>query len=265
VSGPYRFSFEPFFLVLTLAAALLYIRDVRRTPATERPGGGRVVAFALGLALIAVPVDSPLETLSAHYLLLAHLLQNALIADWGPPLVIIGLTPAMRGRVAAAGGRPLELLTRPVVALSLWIVVWYGVHVSAFYDWALRDSWPLTLEHALLVAAGLVFWWPVLGEPRRLGALGILAYLGIAFITAPWLSLAYIFASSPFYAFYVEAPRLWGISPIRDQNLAGILMNAEQTSIIFVAFAWALLRVLAEEEENQRRLDAAYLEARQRH
>ena len=89
----------------------------------------------------------------------------------------------------------------------------------------------------------------------------MLAYLGIAFITAPWLSLAYIFASSPLYSFYAGAPRLWGLSPIRDQNLAGILMNAEQTSIIFVAFAWALLRVLAEEEEQQRLADAAYLEA----
>ncbi len=262
MSGPYRFSFEPLFLVLTLAAAVLYIRDVRRTPAGERPGAGRAATFGLGLALVAVPVDSPLETLSAHYLLLAHLLQNALIADWGPPLAIIGLTPAMRARVAAAGGRPLEEVTRPAVALTLWLVVWYGVHVAFFYDWALRDGWPLNVEHALLVAAGLVFWWAILGEPRRLGALGTLGYLGIAFITAPWLSLAYIFASSPFYSFYAEAPRLWGLSPIRDQNLAGILMNAEQTSIIFIAFAWALLRVLAEEEENQRRMDAAYLDAR---
>ncbi len=164
--------------------------------------------------------------------------------------MIIGLTTPMRSRVAAAGGRPLAALTRPAVALILWIVVWYGVHLALFYDWALRDGWPLNLEHGLLLAAGLVFWWPVLGEPRRLGSLGVLAYLGIAFITAPWLSLAYIFASSPFYSFYAEAPRLWGLSPIRDQNLAGILMNAEQTSIIFIAFAWALLRVLADEEEN---------------
>jgi cytochrome c oxidase assembly factor CtaG len=261
VSGPYRFGFEPLFLVLALAAAALYIRDVRRTPAGERPGPARAAAFGLGLALVAFPVNSPLETLSAHYLLLAHLLQNAMIADWGPPLVIIGLTPEMRSHIAVRGGRPLELLTRPVVALTLWLVVWYGVHVAFFYDWALRDNWPLNLEHALLLAAGLVFWWPVLGEPRRLGALGTLAYLGIAFLTAPWLSLAYIFASSPFYSFYAAAPRLWGLSPIHDQNLAGILMNLEQTSIVFVAFAWALLRVLAEEEENQRRLDAAFLEA----
>jgi putative membrane protein len=260
VSGPYRFSFEPLFLVLAAAAAVLYMRDVRRSPHEERPGGGRMAVFGLGLALVAVPVDSPLETVSAHYLLLAHLLQNALIADWGPPLLILGLTRAMRRRVAAAGGRPLELVTRPVVALPLWLLIWYGVHVAAFYDWALSRGWPLTLEHALLVGAGLVFWWAILGEPRRLESLGVLAYLGIAFITAPWLSLAYVFASHPLYRFYADAPRLWGMSAIRDQNLAGILMNAEQTSIFFIALAWMLLRVLAEEEEAQRHADAAYLE-----
>ena len=256
MSGPYRFTFEPAFLVLAALAAILYVRAARR----EHPGGGRIAVFFLGLALSTIPVNSPLETISAHYLLLAHLLQNALIADWGPPLLILGLTPAMRGGVAAACGRPLELVTRPVVALPLWLLVWYGVHLPAFYDWALRDSWPLTLEHLLLVAAGLVFWWAILGEPKRLSSLGILAYLGIAFITAPWLSLAYIFASHPYYSFYAEAPRLWGMSPTRDQNLAGILMNAEQTSIFFVALAWMLLRVLAEEDEAQRRLDAAFLE-----
>ena len=258
---PYRFGWEPLFLILAVAAAILYIRGVRSAAPADRPGKGRAAIFALGLALVAVPVDSPLETLSAHYLLLAHLLQNALIADWGPPLIILGLTPAMRRRVARAGGRPFGLITRPAPALLLWLAVWYGVHLPFFYDWALRDGWPLNLEHGLLVAAGLVFWWPVFGEPRRLTSPGALAYLGIAFITAPWLSLAYIFASHPFYSFYVGAPRLWGITALRDQNLAGILMNAEQTSIFFIAFAWALLRVLAEEEENQKRLDAAYVDA----
>jgi putative membrane protein len=253
VSGAYRFTFEPVFLVLGVIAGVLYIRAARR----EHPGAGRIALFFAGLALSTVPVNSPLETLSAHYLLLAHLLQNALIADWGPPLLILGLTPSMRRGVAAAGGRPLELLTRPVVALPLWLVIWYGVHLAPFYDWALRDSWPLTLEHLLLVVAGLVFWWAIFGEPKRLSSLGTLAYLGIAFITAPWLSLAYIFASHPYYSFYAEAPRLWGMSATRDQNLAGILMNAEQTSIFFIALAWMLLRIFAEEEEASRRLDAS--------
>ena len=89
--------------------------------------------------------------------------------------------------------------------------------------------------------------------------LGVLAYLGIAFVTAPWLSLAYIFSSHPFYSFYAHAPRLWGLSAIKDQNFAGILMNADQTSIFFIAFAWYLFRVLADEEDEQRRKDAIFL------
>lgn len=259
MSGAYRFGFEPLFLVLAAIAALAYVRAYRRSAPAERPSRGRVWLFGLGVALIALPLNSPLETLSAHYLLLVHLLQNALIADWGPPLLILGLTPAWRTELARAGGRPFRVLTRPVVALPLWLVIWYGVHIPPFYDWALRAGWPLNLEHLLLTFAGLVFWWPVF-EPRRLESLATLAYLGLAFVSAPWLSLAYIFSSRPFYGFYEHAPRLWGLSPVRDQNLAGILMNADQTSIFFIAFAWYLLYVLAEEEEEQRRKDAIFLE-----
>jgi cytochrome c oxidase assembly factor CtaG len=260
VSGsPYRFGFEPFFILLALVAVAAYVRAVRRAAPSARPGRRRLWSFGAGVALVVVPLNSPLETLSAHYLLLMHLLQNALIADWGPPLLILGLTPAMRQGLASAGGRPLHRLTRPVVALPVWLAVWYGVHVPAFYDWALRDGWPLNLEHLLLLVAGLLFWWPVF-EPRRVEALGILAYLGLGSLSAPWLSLAYIFSSRSFYGFYEHAPRLWGLSAVRDQNLAGILMNADQTSIFFVAFAWYLLRVLAEEEDEQRRKDAIFLQ-----
>jgi putative membrane protein len=260
VSGsPYRFSFEPLFIVLAVIAVAAYVRAYRRLDSSERPSSRRVWLYGLGVALIVLPVNSPLETLSDHYLLIAHLLQNALVADWGPPLLILGLTPAMRTQLARAGGRPLRELTRPVVALPVWLVIWYGIHVPTFYDWALRAGWPLNLEHLLLICAGLIFWWPVF-EPRRIESLGVLAYLGLAFVSAPWLSLAYIFSSKPFYSFYEHAPRLWGFTPVRDQNLAGILMNADQTSIFFIAFAWYLLHVLAEEEDEQRRKDAIFLE-----
>lgn len=258
--SPYRFGFEPLFLVLALIAVVAYVRAARRSPVDERPTRRQRWLFGLGVALVALPLNSPLETLSADYLLLMHLLQNALIADWGPPLLILGLTPAMRRRVSEVGGRPVRTLTRPLIALPVWLVVWYGVHIPPFYDWALRDSWPLNIEHLLLVAAGLIFWWPVFEHPRRIEPLGVLAYLGLAFVSAPWLSLAYIFSSKPFYSFYEHVPRLWGLSAVKDQNLAGILMNADQTSIFFVAFAWYLLRVLAEEEEEQRRKDAIFLQ-----
>jgi putative membrane protein len=257
--SPYRFGFEPIFLIAALAGAFFYFRAAGSSSPDERPGRGRSIVFVAGLLLIAIPLNSPLETLAAHYLLLAHLFQNALIADWGPPALILGLSLGMRRRLAGAGGKTFQALTRPRVSLPIWLAVWYGVHLPPFYDWALRDGWPLNLEHALLIGAGFVFWWPVFEHPPRIEPLGVLAYLGIGFVTAPWLSLAYIFSSHPFYSFYEHAPRLWGLSATRDQNFAGILMNADQTSIFLIAFAWYLLRVLAEETAAQQRRDDAFL------
>jgi len=253
---PWSFTFEPAFVVLALATSALYFGDVRRTPANERPALLRQALFLTGLGLCAIPLNSPLETLSAHFMLTFHLLQNAMVADWGPPLLILGLSPGQRERIGRWGGRPLARVTEPRVAIVLWLLAWYGVHLPFFYDWALRHGWPLNLEHAILLSAGLVFWWPLLEVPRRLDALGVAGYLGIAVVASPWLSLAYIWSSHAFYGFYEAAPRLWGISAVKDQNVAGILMNVEQTLVFLVALAWALLRVLDEEEEAQRLVDA---------
>jgi hypothetical protein len=70
-------------------------------------------------------------------------------------------------------------------------------------------------------------------------AAGGLGYLAAAFIGSSFLGLAYIFSSRPFYAFYEHAPRLWGLSPIADQNLGGILMNGEQTLVFLLAIGWS--------------------------
>src|SRR6266568_217915 len=123
-----------------------------------------------------------------------------------------------------------------------WLIAWYGTHAAGFYDWALRTGWALNVEHGILIAAGLLFWWPILSG--RVTTAGALAYLGVGFAASSFLGLALIFSTRPFYSFYVHAPRLWGLSPSRDQNLGGILMNAEQTAVFLFAigfFVWRLL------------------------
>jgi cytochrome c oxidase assembly factor CtaG len=63
--------------------------------------------------------------------------------------------------------------------------------------------------------------------------------------------LAFIFSSTPFYDFYKHAPRLWGLSATKDQNLGGILMNAEQTVVFLSALAYFLVRLLNEEDQAE--------------
>jgi cytochrome c oxidase assembly factor CtaG len=255
--SPYSFGWEPLFVALIAAAAVAYWRGAR----TYRPPWWRIALFAFGLLLILGALASPLETLATHYLVLIHLLQNVMTADWAPPLLVLGLTPAMRAAVARQGGRALALVTRPKLALPAWLLIWYGVHLPAFYDFALRNTWALNIEHALLIAAGLIFWWPVLSdEPNGLSTPLILAYLGVAFAISSFLGLAFIFSTTPFYNFYVDAPRLWGLSPAKDQNLGGILMNAEQTIVFLSALIYFVLRLLDEEEELQRATEDRELE-----
>ncbi len=241
------FSFEPLFLVLAGAAALLYWRAAR----ANRPSTWRIASFATGLFLIAASLNSPLETIASHFLLLMHLLQNGLIADLAPLLVLLGLTPRMRKEL---GRRGLDRL-RARWILPIWLAAWYLTHLAAFYDWALRTGWGLNLEHAILIAAGLLFWWPIVSG--RLTVPAGLGYLASAFIGSSFLGLAYIFSSRPFYAFYEHAPRLWGLSPVRDQNLGGILMNGEQTLVFLLAIGWFVMRLLDEEHAREEVAPAA--------
>ena len=247
------FSFEPLFLVLAAAAVYGY---VRLAGTVDRPSRLRASLFGLGIVLVAIPLNSPLETIAIHYLLVIHLLQNVMIADWAPPLLVLGLTPAMRAAVAVRGGRALRAATRPRFALPFWLAVWYGVHLPGFYDFALRHPLLLNVEHGALILAGLVFWWPVFSsEPQQLSSAVRLVYLGAAYVGSAFLSLALIFSSRAFYGFYEAAPRLWGLSATKDQNLGGILMNAEQMTVFFAALSYFLLRLLSEEEEAQRALE----------
>jgi cytochrome c oxidase assembly factor CtaG len=242
---PTALTLEPLFLALGAVAAAAYARAVRRDGAPR----WRIALFALGLLLAVGAVNSPLETIAVHYLLLMHLLQNVMLADWAPPLLLLGLTPQMRADLARLGGEALARLMRPQVALPMWLVAWYGIHLALVYDYALRHVWALNVEHVLLLGVGLVFWWPVLaGEPHGLPPAFAVGYLGVAFVGSAFLGLALTFSTSAFYDYYVAAPRLWGLSPQEDQNLGGVLMSAEQALIFLAAIGYFVARLIPQPE-----------------
>jgi putative membrane protein len=251
--SPWSFTFEPLFLVLAGVAAVLYLRAWRRAPGPP----WRAWCFGAGVVLVVGALNSPLGTIAIEYLVLFHLLQNVMISDWAPPLLLIGLTPAMRGAVAARGGRWFASLTRPTVALPVWLVGWYVVHLSAFYDAAVRNPLLLALEHAFLIAIGVLFWWPVICDvPRAAATLTRIGYVFAAFVFSAFLGLALTF-SPPVYGYYESRPeRLWGITAEQDQNLGGILMSTEQALVFFAAIVWLLVRLFREEAEAEERLAA---------
>jgi cytochrome c oxidase assembly factor CtaG len=251
--SPWSVRIEAEFVVLAAIAAVLYVRAWRHEPGPA----WRAWCFGAGLFLVVGALNSPLGTIAVEYLVLFHLLQNVMISDWAPPLLLIGLTPAMRSAIAARGGTLFESITRPGITLPAWLVAWYVIHLGAVYDAALRSTFLLAIEHAVLIAVGLLFWWPVLCDvPRSLATLGRIGYVFAAFVLSAFLGLALTF-SPPVYGYYEDLPeRLWGITARQDQNLGGILMSTEQAIVFFTTIVWLLARLLREEAEAEDRLAA---------
>lgn len=221
--------------------ALGYALLVRRH-ATPR---WRITSFLAGVALILVVFVTPVENLALHYLLTAHLLQNVVLAEWSPALIVLGLPPAVV--VATRRSRPLRTLTHPFVTLPIWLMTYFAWHIPAAYDTALRHPGTLLhLEHLCYFATGLLLWWPVLTNQLAPGASA--AYLFTAFVLASPLGLLLALIPNAVYDFYKPAPRLWGLTPLEDQQVAGLTMAAEEAVVFFTAFAVYFARFMRREE-----------------
>jgi putative membrane protein len=207
----------------------------------------RLAAFAGGCLLLLATAVTPLEALSYH-LLSMHLLQNVILAEWAPALLVLGIPPAVALRITRV--RALRQLTRPPVALGLWLLAYFAWHLPPAYDTALRHPATLLhLEHACYLAAGLLLWWPVFQDaPHRLSNAAKTLYLFFAFLLASPVGLLLALAPEAAYGYYVEGGGLWGLSAHADQQLAGVTMAVEQSIVFFAVFAVYFFRFLADEE-----------------
>ena len=244
---PYAWEWNPEALaVLGLGAA--YLLTLRRYPTP----GWRIACFLAALILILAVTVTPIHTLGMHYLLTVHLLQNVVLAEWAPLLLVLGIAPALAATIA----RPplVRALTHPAIALPLWLANYMLWHLPWLYDAALENpNTLLHLEHALYLATGLAMWWCVFqDEPHRLGAGARAGYVFAAFVLASPIGLVMALVPDAIYDFYVHAHhRVWGLSPLEDQQLAGMLMAVEQATVFFAVFAFWFFRFLAEEERRE--------------
>ncbi|MGH3104125.1 MAG: cytochrome c oxidase assembly protein [Gaiellaceae bacterium] len=227
------------------ALGLGYALAMRRHPAPP----WRIACFALGGALLLATAVTPLDALSYH-LLVAHLLQNVVLAEWAPLLIVLGLPPAL---AAALGAVPaVRPLTHPAVALPLWLATYFLWHLPLAYDAALEHDALLHLEHATYFVTGCLLWWPVIhDQPRRLQSSTRAVYLFAAFLLGSPLGLLLALLPEPVYAYYEEGERLWGLSALMDQQIAGITMSAEQAVVFFAGFTLFFFRFMREEEERE--------------
>jgi putative membrane protein len=231
--------------LVPVAAAAAYLVGTR----AERHAL-RTASFLAGCALLVLALVTPLDTLAREYLVWGHLLQNVVLAEWAPLLLVLGVPPALAAQLT--GPRVVRFLTRPYVALPLWVGTYALWHVPALYDAALRHpSSLLALEHATYVVSGALFWWCVWQDvPHKLSSMARTGYVLAAFVLSAPLGLVLALVPRPLYDFYAAAPeRVWGLSRLEDQQLGGMTMAGEQSIVFFAVFAYWFTRFLAEQEQ----------------
>jgi putative membrane protein len=244
---PYSWSWNPEALIVVPALTLAYLAGVRRHPA----GGWRIASFGAAMALLVAVSVTPLHTLAMDYLLTIHLLQNVVLAEWAPLLLVLGLPPALAAAIARP--RAIRALTHPAVALPLWLVNYMLWHLPWIYDTALENPHTLLhLEHALYFLTGTAMWWSIVqDEPHRLRAGSRAGLAFAAFVLASPVGLVMALVPDAIYDFYVDAPeRVWGLNPLEDQQIAGVLMALEQAVVFFCVLAFWFARFFAEEERR---------------
>ena len=203
----------------------------------------RLALGALGVVLVFLAFVTELEPLANQTFLWAHLLQNVVMAEWAPALLLLAIPPRVAARAA---GFPLF---RPFVALPLWLGTYYLWHLPWIYDAALHHPHSLLhVEHLTYLLAGICLWWPVIHGHRTAGAKAL--YLFAAFVLASPLGLLLALIPRAIYPFYVHAPHTWGPGPLADQQIAGVTMAAEEATVFFGAFTAFLLRFLADEQAS---------------
>jgi cytochrome c oxidase assembly factor CtaG len=238
---PYAWPLDWEMLLVIPAMVAAYLWTQRRWPAST----SRRLAFAAAQVLLVAVFLTPLETIALEFLLSIHLLQNVVVAEWAPGLVVFGLAPGLALELERT--RAVRLLTHPLVALPIWLGTYFFWHVPAIYDTALehQDSL-LHVEHATYFATGVLMWWPVVHGRLADGAKAL--YLFAGFVGASPLGLMLALLPRPVYDFYERAPELWGLSDLSDQQIAGLTMAAEQAIVFFAVFAYFFMRFLRTEQ-----------------
>lgn len=245
-------AWDPLVLALLLLACAGYaagiarlLREGRRQM-ISRP---RVLSFAAGIVSLIAALVSPLDAL-ADALFCAHMTQHLLLMMVAPPLLVFSRPVLMwlwafplpaRRRIgrwwnASRWHGAYAFLMRPAVMWSLATVALWAWHAPGAYDLALENGFVHALEHACFFATSLGFW-TLVSEPygHRRGFGVAVAMVATFAIHNGLLGALLTFANAPLYRYH--ATGAFGLSPLEDQQLAGLIMWVPAGTIHLAALA----------------------------
>ena len=261
---------DPTVLAGLLIAAAWYGVGVRRVWTTAGAGRGvtraQVWCYVAGLATLAAALASPLDAV-ADDLFSAHMVQHLLLISVAAPLLVLGhplvpmlwaLPRAWRNSLGRRWGTRSALRTA-AAALAVPGVAWalHGItlavwHVPAAYDYALAHEPVHAVEHLSFLATACLFWWVALPGRggRRLSYGGAILYVTAMAAIMGIYGAVLTFARSPWYTAYGARTADWGLTPLADQQLAGLIMWIPTGVIYLGAALWCFAAWMTAEERR---------------
>lgn len=234
---------EIWVLVIGLITAFVYaIRVVgpKVVPNGEVISRKQIGIFSLMIFLLWISTDWPLHDIAEEYLYSMHMLQHTILTYIVPPLALLA-TPEWLFRLLVGEGRTyriIRFLTRPVIAAVIYNTVVVVTHIPALVNRSAAGG-PLHYGlHVILVSSALMLWTPICGPAKewRMSYGAMMVYLFctslVPSIPAGWLT----FATGPVYKHYDTPVRVWGLSILSDQQLAGGIMKLGGST-----FLWGII------------------------
>ncbi len=227
-------EFEPGVVIPILVSAFLYYRGMRS------PAGAPLwprVSFWTGLVVLALALVSPLHPLG-EVLFSAHMAQHEVLMLIAAPLLVLSrpLVPFLWG-LPARWRRPVGRWTRGVHFRKLWraltdpLSAWW-IHAAALWIWhvpalfqaTLRSEWVHTAQHLSFFLSALLFWWSLLEARGRMGQGQSVFYVFTTALHTGILGALLTFAPVVLYPAYAATTRPWGLTPLQDQQIGGLIM-----------------------------------------
>lgn len=234
----------------TLGVGRLWVRAGRGRGASE----GQAACFAAAWGLLVLALVSPLHELGRR-LFTAHMLEHEILMTLAAPLLVLARPtgaylwawPASwRRGLGAFAGQPIlaalwPALTDPLIATVLHGIALWLWHAPALFEAALTSEAVHVLQHVSFFVTALFFWQALLhGRARERGYGPAVFYLFATALHSGFLGILLALGRRPWYPLQAGAAQEWGLSPLEDQQLAGLVMWVP-AGMIYTVAALALL------------------------
>ena len=234
-------------LQVLISIGLIVALYVGASIAVDRPNSRQQTAFAGAILLMIFTLTGPFDTYAKGYCFSAYILQQMVLVFIIPPLILLGLTdwmlrPVMTNRFV----EPLtRRLTRPLVAFLTFSMFFALLHYPALCDEVCHARPFYGGIRAALISVGILLWWPILSplpEYPRLSYPMQIMYLFLLMIPMTAVAAPITMANSVLYMYYSMGIHPFGLTPIADQVLGGLIMWVGQGVYIMFVFSGIFFR-----------------------